>query len=466
VATEIGSGAEVPARLEAGIGPIVIGDRRTSTGTSTVHRPIAFDLVRVVLGAANGSPRGIDRICFGFMSHLFETWPAECVGVLPTPWGVRFFSRERVLRLRDRLARIWREHDVVGEDPALVRLRAACTRPTMTEPPRPRRRPMTAELAEIGRAATLLAAAGVTPGRAIAALPHRTLFLDVAHRGLMRPSALGWLDRRPDVSPVFMIHDVIPLQSPELVSADERARHATMLDVAARRAAAILTTTATAADGIAAELARRGRTDLPIHPVGLPIDDLFRSRPDPDPVIAARPYFLVCGAIDPRKNHAVLVEAWTRLVAIHGDAAPRLVVAGAAGGATAGIVKGMVAERGLAGHVVFASGLSSPSIARLMAGARAVLLPSLAEGYGLPPAEAMAMGTPAVVSDIPALHDAAGEAAIHVGTGDVEGWTRTIDALTRDTPARADALRRARRFRAVDWTSYMATIGDILARVE
>jgi glycosyltransferase involved in cell wall biosynthesis len=431
-----------------------------------VYRPIAFDLVRTVFGAANGSPRGIDRICFGYLSHLFETWPADCFGVLPTPVGVRFFPRERVLRLRDRLARIWREHDVAGEDPALVRLRAACTRTTATEPHRPRRRPVTEELVEIGRALRLLAAIGATPGRAVTALPRRTLFLDVAHRGLMRPSTLDWLDRRADVSPVFMIHDVIPLQFPQLVTADERDRHARMMDAAARRAAAILTTTATAADGIAAELEHRGRADLPIHPVGLPIDDLFRSRPDPDPVIAARPYFLVCGAIDPRKNHTVLVEAWTRLVAIHGDAAPRLVVAGAAGGATAGIVKGMVAERGLADLVVFASGLSSPSIARLMAGARAVLLPSLAEGYGLPPAEAMAMGTPAVVADISALRDAAGEAALYVGTRDVEGWARTVDALTRDTPLRADALQRARRFDAVDWTSYMTTIGDILSGVE
>ena len=431
-----------------------------------MHRPIAFDLVRTVFGAANGVPRGIDRVGFGYLSHLFETWPADCFGLLPTPWGMRFFPRERVLRLRDRLARIWREHDAEGDDPALVRLRSACADTTPIVPRPPERRPATADLIEVGRVLSLLAAGGVSPGRAVADLPPRTLHLDVTHRGLMRPSTLDWLARRPDVSPVFMIHDVIPLQAPELVGAEERRRHATMMEMAARWAAAILTTTAAAADGIAAELARRGRPDMPIHAVGLPIDDLFRSRPVPDPIVAARPYFLVCGSIDPRKNHATLIEVWTRLAARHGAATPRLVVAGATGGATAAMVMAMVAERGLAGHVVFASGLSSPSIARLMAGARAVLLPSLAEGYGLPPAEALAMGTPALVSDIPAVRDALGDAALYAAPRDVDAWVRAAEALSGETPLRAEAVERARRFTAVGWPSYMAAVADILGRVD
>ncbi|MFX5126527.1 hypothetical protein ABTC57_18925, partial [Acinetobacter baumannii] len=55
------------------------------------------------------APRGIERIDFGYLSYLFENWPAECFGVLPMPWGMRYYSRERVLKARDRLAAYWRE---------------------------------------------------------------------------------------------------------------------------------------------------------------------------------------------------------------------------------------------------------------------------------------------------------------------------------------------------------------------
>lgn len=419
-----------------------------------------------MFGAANGVPRGIDRIDFGYVSDLFETWPGECLGVLPTPWGVRIFPRERVLRARDRLAEIWQERDPRGEDPALARLRAAWLGGGEAEAPRGARRPATSDVADLVRALRFLFSEWPTPGRPIAALPRDALYLDVAHRGLWRPAALDWLDRRPDVAPVFMIHDVIPLSHPTLVSPANAQRHATVLDVTARRARAVLTSTAAAAAEIGAELARRGRPDLPIHAVPLPIDDLFRRPHVPDPVIAAHPYFLACGAVEPRKNLEILIEAWARLVAAQGEAAPRLVIAGSTGGGFAQRLVAEVEGRGLAGHVVFAAGLTSPSIASMMAGARAVLMPSLAEGFGLPPIEAMTLGTPAVVSDIPAHRDAAGDAALFAATDDLEAWLRAIEGLAADTPLRAEALGRARSLPPVDWRSYMATIRDILARVE
>lgn len=410
-------------------------------------------------------PRGIDRIDIGYVSNLFETWPGECLGVLPTPWGVRFFPRERVLRARDRLAEIWQERDPKGEDPALVRLRARWIGGGTAEAPRNAAHPVSAEVADVLRALRYLFSEWPTPGRSITSLPRDALYLDVGHRGLWRPAALDWLDRRPDVVPVFMIHDAIPQSHPELVAPASAKRHATVLDVTARRARAVLTSTAAAAAEVGAELARRGRPDLPIHAVPLPIDDLFRRPHEPDPVIAAYPYFLACGTVEPRKNLEVLIEVWARLVADRGDAAPRLLIAGSTGSAFAARLRAGVEGRGLAGHVVFAAGLASPSIARLMAGARAVLMPSLAEGFGLPPIEALTMGTPAVVSDIPAHRDAAGGAALFAATDDVDAWMRAIGGLAHDTPLRAEALRRAASLPQVDWHSYMAVIRGLLADI-
>ncbi|MDK9697729.1 MAG: glycosyltransferase family 4 protein [Siculibacillus sp.] len=428
-------------------------------------RPIAFNLVRTVLGAANGVPRGIDRIDFGYLRNLFESWPADCVGVLPTPWGTRFFSRERVLRGCEVVAAIWKENDRGGDDPALERLHAAWTSPLASQLPRRAAKTVLDEIPDYLRALRLFLSGGPRIGRSVDRLSPGALYLDIGHRGLSRPAALDWLDRRPDVAPVFMIHDVIPMEFPDLVSPARRATHRTVMDTTAQRAKAVLTPTAAAAAGIREELARRGKPDLPVHPVTLPVDDLFLGPVEPDPVIAARPYFLVCGAVEPRKNHAVLIEAWTRLAAEAGAAVPRLLIVGAADNAIAGKLRAEVERRGLADHVVFASGLTSPSIARLMAGARALLMPSLAEGFGLPPVEAMAVGTPAVVSDIPAHRDSAGDAAIYAATGDVDAWVEAIGRLAADGPAREEVVRRVRDRVHVDWRAHMDAVREVLVRV-
>lgn len=427
-------------------------------------RPIAYNIVRMLFAAANGVPRGIDRIDFGWLSHLFETWPADCFGVLPTPWGVRIWSRDHVLRGRDRLAKIWRECDRDDADPAMARLRAVCTTPS-TFAPRARRRPPLPDPTEYVRVLRFLLAAGPSLGAPVGKVPRGALYLDIAQRGLMRPETLDWLDRRDDVSPVFLIHDVIPLRHPELASPGLVAKHARILDTTARRARAVLTSTTSAAAAIRVELDRRGRPDLPIHIRALPIDDVFRERLAPDPIVAARPYCLTCGVVVPRKNQAILIEAWTRMIARADTLPPRLVIAGATGGAHADALRRRVADRGLAEHVVFASGLSTPSIARLMAGARALLMPSRAEGFGLPPLEAIATGTPAVVSDIPAHRDSAGDAALFVDPDDVEGWIRAVEDLTPGSPVRTELERRMKDHRSVDWTGYMTEIGEILSSV-
>jgi glycosyltransferase involved in cell wall biosynthesis len=428
-------------------------------------RPIAYNILRTIFEAANGVPRGVDRIDFGWLSHLFEHWPGDCVGVLPTPWGTRFFARERVLRGRDCLARLWRETDRDGDDPAMALLRAACATPGAASSRPPPKRSGGTDPVEYLRVLRLFLAAGPSLGRPIDRLPAGTIYVDVAQRGLIRPEALDWLDRRPDVAPVFLIHDVIPIEFPELGSVKQTANHVRILDTTARRAAAVLTTTASAAAGIASELARRGRPDLPVHVRALPIDDVFRAPPPPDPVIAARPYFLACGAVALRKNLPVLVEAWARMIAARGGAVPRLVIAGSTDSDYADALRADVAGRGLGEHVVFASGLATPSIARLMAGARAVLMPSLTEGFGLPPVEAMAMGVPAIVSDIPAHRDAAGPTAHYVAPRDVDGWIAAVEAFADDTPVRAAALDRLRGHRSLDWPTYMAGIADLLAAI-
>jgi glycosyltransferase involved in cell wall biosynthesis len=93
-------------------------------------------------------------------------------------------------------------------------------------------------------------------------------------------------------------------------------------------------------------------------------------------------------------------------------------------------------------------------LAVILRRATALLMPSRAEGFGLPVAEAMACGTPVICSDVPALVEVAGDAALVTPVGDVGRLAEAIEAVLRDAQLR-DKLVRAGRLRVprYDWNA-------------
>src|SRR5215471_2737105 len=85
--------------------------------------PIAYDVLRLLAGSLAVTPRGIDRVDFRYARFFFETWPGDCFGTLPTPWGVRRFERRRVLEGLDRLEELWLETVQSHEDRVLLRIK-------------------------------------------------------------------------------------------------------------------------------------------------------------------------------------------------------------------------------------------------------------------------------------------------------------------------------------------------------
>jgi glycosyltransferase involved in cell wall biosynthesis len=153
------------------------------------------------------------------------------------------------------------------------------------------------------------------------------------------------------------------------------------------------------------------------------------------------------GTLQPRKNVAVLVEAFRRAVA-DGDLPHVLVLVGAEGWLAD-------APRGATGagdRVITPGALARGPLRALYAGAELFAFPSLHEGFGLPALEAMAQGTPALLSDVPALREVAGDAAAFVDPADVDGWAARIVALLGDADERTRlAHAGAARAREFSW---------------
>ena len=132
--------------------------------------------------------------------------------------------------------------------------------------------------------------------------------------------------------------------------------------------------------------------------------------------------------------------------------------------------KTILRETGLSGRFVALSGVDEPTLAALYRRAALVLLPSDREGFGLPLIEAMACGTPAVVSDLPALHEVGGYAAEYCAAGDVNAWRATVTSLLRerqDDRARWQQRREKARLRAghFTWSRFAASIVDVYASI-
>ena len=158
-----------------------------------------------------------------------------------------------------------------------------------------------------------------------------------------------------------------------------------------------------------------------------------RTRYSPD-----RPYLLMVGTLEPRKNHAAALRALARLKA-HGFP-HRLLVVGGQGWRFAPIQR-LVADLGLTGDVTFTGYVPPADLPPLYTGADCVLLPSLYEGFGFPVLEAMACAAPVVCSNVSSLPEVAGGGALLVAPDDDQALADAV-ALILSQPALAAALRR------------------------
>lgn len=172
------------------------------------------------------------------------------------------------------------------------------------------------------------------------------------------------------------------------------------------------------------------------------------------------PYVLYVGTLLRHKNVPTLVRAFA------GDAGRpprRLLLAGPTTTAERHALEALVATLGVAGRVQHRGWVPVEELARLYAGAWAVAVPSLHEGYGLPVLEAMETGAPVVASDIPSIREIAGDAVAYVSRPlDPDGWRAAFARLADDPVERASLAKRGReRASSYSWEA----VAEQLARV-
>ena len=239
---------------------------------------------------------------------------------------------------------------------------------------------------------------------------------------------------------VYTIHDVIPLGESQL-SPIRTNRHRRLLRAIARNADRLITVS----DSARRDIVQALRCDPSLVTNTSQAISVSSNAGTFAPVASADDYFLFCGTIEPRKNLMRLAEAYGQ-----SGARRKLIIVGPDGWQGESVRRIIDRE-----NVVLLPFQPRDRLIQLMQHARALLFPSLSEGFGLPIVEAMALGTPVMTSSGGATAEVAGTAALLVDPFDVGMMSKSIAKLDSDDAlcARlaAAGLERSQAFRAAPY---------------
>lgn len=386
---------------------------------------ILFDATRLFMRASRTSPTGIDRVSQAYGRWLLarqdvDMVPVCSLGGMITPLSAEAFRRvvqERPAEPQG-AADDWRRLVEALSAPAnqapALRLTAAKTS-IETRP---------ARYLRFG----LGLARNWRPPRKVAG----ATYLNVSHFGLEQPHLLDRLAAR-GVRTVAMVHDLIPIAHPEYCSPSAQGWHLKRIEALIEHADLLFTNSASTAEELTAYAERSNRRAPPMCIAPLGLEPSFRASPEPG--LDDRPYFVCVGTIEPRKNVILLLTLWRRLAERMGEATPPLVVAGQRGWESEAIVDHLERSPPVRRFVHEINGLGDTELAKLIAGARALLSPSFMEGFNLPVAEALSIGTPVIASDI-AVHRELAPGANLIDPLDGPAWLEAIEAAALRPPER------------------------------
>ncbi len=277
--------------------------------------------------------------------------------------------------------------------------------------------------------------------------------------------------RARNVPNIYTIHDLIPLRLPHTTLHNKPVFMAMCREVVRHADHIAVVSEATRQDVIHMLDVPEDRVTNTYQAVSLPKALTERSERDVAIELEATfqlswgDYFLHFGAVEPKKNLGRVVEAY-----LASGVKTALVIVGGRGWLSE-------PETALLGHVKALGGPSSDRIhvyeymsfatlVSLIRGARAVLFPSLYEGFGLPVLEAMSLGTPVLTSNQGSLPEVAGDAAMQVDPYDVDALRQAIRIIDADADWRGDASSRGKRQAALfNDEAYDARLRALYAKV-
>lgn len=282
------------------------------------------------------------------------------------------------------------------------------------------------------------------------------LYLNVGHTGLDQPGQGRWIERN-GIRPVYFVHDLIPITHPQFARVGEPEKHARRMVTVLRHGAAVIANSRDSVDQFQAFARTKGLGPPPMRciPLGLelPTFDYAISSP------IGKPYFVILGTIEGRKNHALLLNVWRHLADRMVEATPKLVIIGQRGWSAGEVIAALDGDMALRPHVIELGRCTDSELRTWLAHARALLFPSFVEGQGLPLIEALAMGTPVIASNLGVFYETAGTVPDYLDPCDTKAWVdAALDYISPNSMRRIAQLSRMAGFRAPTWEGHFLAV--------
>lgn len=395
------------------------GTKLDTTKNSIPLAPVParlLDLTRLIRRAGR-RPTGVDRVELAYLRHLsHESVPL--FALVRTTLGYVLLNPAGLEQIAARLegAEVWGRPDLLSR----LSVRADALRRAESD----LRRFALARSRPNGLARML--------GRH---LPSGFAYLNVGHSDLTAMTLRGV--RQGGAGRIaVLIHDAIPLDFPQYQRPGVAEEFAAKLQRVRAHADLVIYNSADTRARVEHHMQGWG-----LLPPGV-VAHLGVELPSPGDLPAgidpARPYFVALGTIEPRKGHDFLLDLWEEM----GEGAPGLLICGARGWNNEAVFARLDALPS-DGPVRELSGLDDGQIAALLVGATGLLFPSRAEGYGLPPMEAAALGVPVITTDLPAIREVLGNIPVYAKESDLYQWLSAIKSLETGRPAQQEAVRVA-----------------------
>jgi glycosyltransferase involved in cell wall biosynthesis len=253
----------------------------------------------------------------------------------------------------------------------------------------------------------------------------------------------SWAPTPLDTPLVATVHDVTPLLYPRSLPLVLRLRYKRQLTRTLSEAKRIITVSQIS---LSALIASAGVDPGKVRVIHNGVSERFHPGVTPEEQAAARRHYTLpdrfafwVGDFRPEKNISFLIHAWSRLLD-HVPDPPVLVLAGAQRGEYRKLRR-EVEKRGMEGKVLFPGFIRDDDLPAVYSAATLFVFPSLYEGFGLPPLEAMACGTPCVVSNSSSLPEVTGSAALLFNPTSLDGLEQCVVRVLTD-PELYEALRQ------------------------
>ena len=268
---------------------------------------------------------------------------------------------------------------------------------------------------------------------------------------------------------VVTIHDCIHLRFPQYLPNRAAIHYArAMMTLAARRSRRVLTVSQASKDDILHYLR------IPAEKVEViynALDPRLEGEPTADDVAHVRerflltaPFVLYTGNIKPHKNLDRLIEAFAILRRDGFDFVKLLIIGDEV--SKYPNLRRLVHRFQLHQHVRFLGFVPDATLAVLYRLAAVFVFPSLFEGFGLPPLEAMAAGTPVVTSNVSSLPEVVGDAALLIDPMDASAIARAMARVLGDPRLREELVRRGReRVKTFSWERSVARVRQVYGEV-